>query len=303
MTLPALRPDDGTPPAALAATGVALGDVAEHLGFSVGAPSGEGWVGLDDVVGSGLLDWLAADLVATEGRRDVAGSYLGGHLAGPVVSRTVAAIALHQRCPDPHPAGVAVHLHADGWFDQVAFRRPTVAVLPGDPAAGQPGTLVVADPAALRAWWAERTSAAVGPLLESVRHRLPYGRRGLWGAVADAVAGTMLTVARATGRPGGQAWGEASALLDAMAAWAPVPLTRPTPFRVSRSGSDAWFTTKGTCCLYYRTVNAPDPCGEGYCSTCPLADPAHRRCKLAAWLDEQAASTPPDRADAMKREP
>lgn len=69
-----------------------------------------------------------------------------------MVSRTAAAIALHQRCPDPRPAGVAMHLRPDGWFDQFAFRRPTMAVLGDDPAADQPGALVVPDPAALRAW-------------------------------------------------------------------------------------------------------------------------------------------------------
>lgn len=271
----------------LAGTGARLGDAAEHLGFTVGPPQGEGWVALDELVASGLVDRMAAELRSSEGRGDVAGSYLGSRVAGPLVGRTVGALALERRCPDPDPANVAVHLHDDGWFDDFAFLSPRAALLADDPAAGEPGTVVVPDPAALRGWWAQRLTAAVGPLLDAVRARTPYGRRGLWGSVADRVGGAALTVARAMGQPGAAAWAEAVELLDALAGHAPVGLNRPGPLPVTTaSGREAWFTVKGTCCLYYLTVADPDPCGDGYCSTCPFTDPDHRQRKLAAWLDE-----------------
>lgn len=272
---------------ALADTGARLGAAAEHLGFAVAAPAGGGWVRLDTVVGSGLLDRMAADMVAIQGRRDVAGSYLGSHLVGPLVAATVGAVALDQRCPDPDPAGVAVHLHPDAWFDRLCFLRPRMAVLDHDGAAGQPDTVVLVDPAALRTWWAERLVAAIGPLLEAVAQRLGYARRGLWGAVTDRVAGVSMTVARARDRPGEQAWADTMSMLDALAEYAPVRLSRPSPFTVRTSaGGQAWFPVRGTCCLYYLTVDAPDPCGEGYCVTCPLTDPEHRHRKLAALLDD-----------------
>ena len=162
----------------LAGTGARLGHAAEHLGFGVGPPEGEGWVALDELVTSGLVDRMAAELRSSEGRADVAGSYLGSRLAGPLVGRTVGALALERRCPDPDPSNVAVHLHDDGWFDDLAFLEPRAAVLADDPAAGEPGTVAVSDPAALRAWWAPRLAGAVGPLLDAVRGRTPYGRRG-----------------------------------------------------------------------------------------------------------------------------
>jgi len=273
----------------LAETGARLGAVAEHLGFSVGPRRGEGWVGLDGIVASGLLDRLAAGLLASEGRGDVAGSYLGSRLAGPVVDATVGALVTDARCPDPSPANVAVHLHADGWFDGVHFLEQRAAVLSDDAAARESGTVVLPDPRALRNWWAEHLSASVAPLLDAVRERLPYGRRGLWGAVADRVGGAALTVARSVGRPGAVVWAEVVELLDALAVHAPVGLNRPDPFPVTApSGREAWFQVKGTCCLYYLTVEAPDPCGDGYCSTCPFTDPRHRYRQLAAWLDEHA---------------
>lgn len=277
----------------LAETGMRIGEVAEHLGFGAGPlPSGRGWARLDDAMASGLVERMAAGLVQSEGRRDVAGSYLGSRLAGPIVGRTVAGLLVDGRCPDPDPSNVAVHLHDDGWFDAVNFLGPRAAVLADDPAAGQPGTVVVPDPAALRDWWARVVTAAGGPLLEAVRQQLPYGRRGLWGSIADRVGGTALTVARASGRPGEAGWAAATELLDALAAYAPVPLTRPQPFPVSSAmGGDAMFSVKGTCCLYYLTVDSPDPCGEGYFTSCPFTDPDHRHRKLAAWLDEQEMGT------------
>ncbi|MEW6152945.1 MAG: (2Fe-2S)-binding protein [Actinomycetota bacterium] len=269
----------------LAETGARLSAAAGHLGFAVGAPQGKGWVGLDQVIGTGLLDHLATDLRASEGRADVAGSYLGARVSGPVVSATVGALVTDRRCPDPAPSNVALHLHEEGWFDALAFLEARAAVLADDPAAGEAGTVVVPDPAALRMWWAERLTASVGPLLEAVRDRTPYGRRGLWGSVADRVGGTALAVARSTGRAGLAAWAEAAELLDALAAQVPVGLNRPHPLPVTAAGGDeAWFQVKGTCCLYYLTVADPDPCGDGYCTTCPFTDPDHRHRKLADWL-------------------
>jgi len=276
-------------PSFLAETGARLGAAAEHLGFGVGPSDGDGWVVLDDVVASGLLDRMAAGLLASEGRRDVAGSYLGSRVVAPVVDATVGALVTDARCADPAPANVAVHLHADGWFDRLHFLAPRAAVLSDDSAAGEPGTVVVPDPRALREWWAEQLSASLAPLLDAVRERLPYGRRGLWGAVADRVAAAALIVARSVERPGAVVWAEVVELLDALAAHAPVRLNRPSPFPVTApSGREAWFQVKGTCCLYYLTVEDPDPCGDGYCSTCPFTEPGHRHRKLADWLDEHA---------------
>lgn len=272
---------------ALAETAGRVRALGRHLGFTVGMPEGRGWFVVSSVVEDGLVDRLAADLVGSVGRADVAGSYLGSHLTTPLVSRTVAAVTLDRRCPDPTAA--AVHLHADGWFDDVAFLGPAVAVLADDPAAGELHTVVVPDIGHLRAWWATRTAAAVAPLLEAVRARLPFGRRGLWGSVADAVAGTALAVTRAADAGSRTRWDDAVALLDALGAVAPVSLVRPTPFMVEWSGGETCMAVRGTCCLYFRTVAQPDPAGDGYCTSCPLVDDDHRHRRWASWLEDRGA--------------
>lgn len=274
---------------ALADTAARVGAVAEHLHFEVAPPEGPGWFVLSSVLEAGLLDRLAAELVESVGRRDVAGSYLGSHLTSPVVSRAVSAVALDRRCPDLDAATVSVHLHADGWFDGVAFGGATVAVLAGDPVAGEPGTVELSDLAELRTWWAVRTAAAVTPLLDAVRARLGFGRRGLWGSVADAVARASLTMARVNGVDPATSWHDAAALVDALAQVAPVPLVRPTPFMVEWSGGTSCLAVRGTCCLYFRTVADPDPRGEGFCTSCPFMDDDHRHRRWSDWLEEEAA--------------
>jgi hypothetical protein len=281
-----------TPTSALAGLGRRLAEFDAHLGFGVGSPEVDGWFGFDELVRSGLVDRLAAQLVAREGRRDVAGSYLGSHLASPVVRTTVASILLERRCPDPSPANVVVHLDEDGCFDRVSFRRPTMVVLAGDVASADPSAVVVSDPAALVTWWAGRVVATLGPLFDGVRRRLPYGRRGLWGAVADRVAAVAMAVSRSTAMSGQAAWDDASDLLDALGRRVPVGITRPQPLPVLHpGGGEGWFVVRGTCCLYYRTVADPDPCGDGYCTTCPFTDPDHRRRKLAGVLAESDRPT------------
>ncbi len=271
---------------ALADTAARVAKLAEHLAFRVDPSEDTGWLVLESLVEDGIVDRLVDHLLASVGRPEVAGSYLGSHLTNPVISRAVAPLALDRRCPELDPAAVAVHLHADGWFDDVAFLGPTVAVVVGDPAAGQPGTIVLPDIAGLRAWWAVRTVAAVAPLLEAVRARLPFGRRGLWGSVADSVASASLAVARATGADARPSWDEAVALLDALAGVTPVSFVRPTPFMVEWSGGEACMAVRGTCCLYFRTVAEPDPTGEGYCTSCPFVDDDHRRRRWTSWLEE-----------------
>ncbi len=175
---------------ALADTGAELSALAEHFGY-VTETEGRGWMSLHDVLAGDVVDHVAAELLAGEGRTDVAGSCLGSRLAGPLVTTTVAALAHARRCPDPHPAGVALHQHEDGWFDRVAFTSGRLAVLADDPAACSPGTVVVPDPSALGSWWARRTTSAVAPLLDAARARLATGRRGQWGALADARHGHL----------------------------------------------------------------------------------------------------------------
>ncbi|UWP78894.1 hypothetical protein Dfulv_27390 [Dactylosporangium fulvum] len=141
-----------------------------------------------------------------------------------------------------------------------------------------------ADEAALDAWWAQRTAAALAPLLAAVRARAPFGLRNLWGSVADEVTGTAIRVAQLAGRDAEAAWARAQRLLDALAPHAPVTPARGTPCPVRHPGGRQLFQVRGTCSLYYRSMV------ETYCDTCPLRDDDSRQRRLRAYLIESQAA-------------
>lgn len=270
MTHVTMQPSAATAEAVLTETGSRLAEINKKFGFDTSVPPEEtDWVCLGAAEESGFVEDLGARLLEVLGRPNVAGSYLGARLTDPLVSRTVAALLTDRRCPDPALRDVFVH-RRDVKIDRIAFTG-SVAVLGDDPRAGCPGVVVLEDLAALRAWWAERVVDAVDPLLNSVRRRFRFGLRGLWGAVAGRVGSTAVALDRGRGGSGETGWRAAELLLDALAAYAPVRIVRPTPLAVNWSGGTSCFSVKGTCCLKYLVKPECDlATGSGFCSACPL---------------------------------
>ncbi len=271
----------------LAATLARLRHLDEYLVAEVGPPRREGWYDLDRVVDDGHLDTWLKHLVRThDGQRDVAGAYLGSWLAGALVAVPMSTLVLERRVPHVG-AGMWLHRHDDGWFDRVAFASAPVAILADDPDADHPHTVVTGDHASLAEQFAESLVKQLSPLLWAVRQRASYGLRGLWGAVADNIAGAALRAARQSGTDGWAAWAQAQVVLDHVAAREATLRRRPMPFPVSWSGGEALFQVNGTCCLYYKTQDGPlDPDGDSYCTTCPFRYDDSRLVRLRLHLEE-----------------
>ncbi|MBP2707833.1 (2Fe-2S)-binding protein [Microbispora sp. RL4-1S] len=121
----------------------------------------------------------------------------------------------------------------------VAATRVTVAVLPGDPLAGTPGTVVVPDAAT-----AVREALADGqrPLITALGALTKVGERTLWGSTAEAVVHPLVLL-------GDQA-GAARLLED---------IGPPVAGLVTAEGDGF---RRRTCCLWI-TLPEADPC-----STC-----------------------------------
>ncbi|OJF15841.1 hypothetical protein BG844_02365 [Couchioplanes caeruleus subsp. caeruleus] len=269
---------------ALAATAARLSGLDAAAGFDVGLEPGGDWVALAAATDSGHLDaWLAA-LVSLHGRRPLAGSLLGLQLARAVIAPTVAALVLDRRCPDPAIDNLVVRVDAVTGLDGCAVRRPTVALLPTDPAATGRDSIVRADEDDLHQWWARRAAATLAPILTAVRARAPFGIRRLWGAVSDEVTGTAIEIAQLAGRDPYPAWRYAQRLLAALSVHAPVALTRARPFPVAVPGGEVLCQVRGTCCLSYRSTTAAGPPADRYCDTCPLRDDQSRHRRLHDWL-------------------
>jgi hypothetical protein len=217
-----------------------------------------------------------------------AGSLLGEALIRAVVLAPVASMVLDRRCPDPSTDNLAARLDDAGDFARSAVLRPTMAVLPTDPAATHPDSVVVSD---MIGWWAERTGTTLAPLLKAVRTRAPFGLPALWGAVSDEVTSITMWVGQLAGRPPQGLWTQAERLIDALAPHAPVRMARPRPFPVAHPAGQRWFRVRGTCCLSYRSALAEGPAPERFCSTCPLRDDESRRGHLYDYLTDLAAGS------------
>lgn len=265
-------------------------DGADPPRVVVGDPVGDRWFDLDQLDAG--LEALAADLAPhAAGRRDYLAASVASAVAGSVVTAAWVPLLVERRLPELSADNLVVHRHSDeGWLDRVAIRRPACLALAGDPAAHHPDLTVVAGLGELHRRFADGMVAVVGPWFDAVRARLPFGRAGMWGQLADGLCGTSLWTARRAGLDQAAAWDEAHAVVDLVAARVPVLRARPRWFPVRWRGGETAFQVKGTCCLWYRTQAEPDPCGEGYCTTCPFRPDGVRRARLAAWLEEEAAA-------------
>jgi hypothetical protein len=281
----------------LAATLQALNDRESRILLSNGdwPPGGQDWFPVSRIIEDPKLvgSWIDALLAGeANGRRDVAGSYLSGWFGGMLASTAACSLILQGRTWPLYAAGVALHRHPDGWFDRLALRSPAVLVLAGDPADGHPDARVFDDVDQLRSRLAEEIMRLVEPLFVSIRAATRYPLRSMWGSLADGIVGQALWTVRSSGDSGRVAWSEATDLLDQLAGRVPLLKTRPTPVPVDWSNGSAYLWVKGTCCLYFKAYEGkPDPCGEGYCNSCPFRQDASRLRRWAAWLEEEAAGT------------
>lgn len=178
-----------------------------------------------------------------------------------------------------------MHRHDEGWFDLVAFETTRVFVTAADAAASHPDAVVIDGPDQIRLL-ARGLLDRLTLVLDAVRASAPFGRSGLWGSVADELAGAALGAARAAGTDAGDAWHLAQGAIDVIAEEWRWLRARPRLFTVTTSDGSSAFSVKGTCCLYYKTqLQPPDPCGDSYCNTCPFRDDHSRHRRLVASLD------------------
>jgi hypothetical protein len=121
------------------------------------------------------------------------------------------------------------------------------AVLPGDPLAGAPGTIVVADPgAAIRA----ALLAGQSPVIKAIGRLTRVGERNLWGSTAEALAHPLTACA------GFLPPADARELLAAVG--------RPVDGLLGFSG-DGY--RRRTCCLWI-TLPGTKPCATCCVSSC-----------------------------------
>lgn len=168
------------------------------------------------------------------------------------------------------------------------FATPTVvdarlAVLPGDPAAGHPGTVTVHDADEQLERAGRALFSTVEPLVDALHRHSRAGKRTLWGWVLDTLHFYMLNPARYLGRDAEGAWELASRLADAVVAAGAVTRKRPRLFPFAPEHPRGTWAVRGTCCFDYKG----DP-EHGFCTTCPLKCDSERQEDLSEWLSNPA---------------
>lgn len=275
----------------LGATLAHLDSEDEYCRYRLGMPSDAGWFCLDSITSEeGWLDeWVRQINKSEGGPAAMTGSFLASWIAGMVVEPAARALLSQRRTWPLDPCRLFVHRHEDGWLDGLSVASPAVRMLQDDPQAGHPDAIVVEDEAALRRNFATEAVAVLTPLFGAVRARTPYGVRGMWGAVADSIAGGATWRARQHDEDGAAAFGRAMELVAILATQTSNLRVRPKLVPVEWSAGVHHFSCKGTCCLWYQSQESPDPSGEGYCSSCPKRSPESQAQRWARWLEEQAA--------------
>lgn len=281
-------PADTTSP--LAETVKRINALNTYRTYRMGIPDDtEGWVRLSRFADAGMLSTWFEALVGHLDDRHAAAVALGRTVVSTVVLPWAFPVLVESRFPLGSADDTAVHRHAQGWIDAVAYGYERVAVLPDDPAAGWSDVEVVPDREALLDALAEKL-VEVEPFFAALRSVYRLGWAVLWGELADQVGTAALWLARLMNRNRWAAWRDAEMIFDRLQIRQAQARVRPRVFPVAWSGGEELFAVRGTCCLNYRTVKEPTPEGKEYCTTCPLRSDTWRMPLLQEQLEGKPAT-------------
>jgi len=117
----------------------------------------------------------------------IAAEQVAATLIHAIVGRVLAPFALDGRVWDPGLDNLWLHQDSDGCVDWAGVADDTLRVLPGDRAAGGPGTVVLPCEAAMAVWTAHRAVTALTAVHTAVDRCAPLGGARFWSMVGRAV--------------------------------------------------------------------------------------------------------------------
>ena len=234
----------------------------------------EGWLPATERIHPGpAVDDLVARATATSQteRADIGGTLLAEGYAWALAVRAVGTLLFGELVPAMAPDEVWIELAAgDATITGVAFAGGAYGIA-GDPRAGDPSLVVLADAAALLACLHEELRAHLAPLLATISDATGRPLRALWRSAGDRLGGAFLWLGEVVGVRE-RAWDLGTRCMQASG-----PLAVGAGFRVLEHAGIAEPTrNRRSCCLIWRAD------GQGTCFTCPLTPEADRRARLEA---------------------
>ena len=247
-----------------------LKTLSAYINLQVGQMDGEGWYSHADL-GRGDSPQLAFLLERIGARtnchdRQFSATAFISSYSGQMTAAGIGSYLTARRVPDFSPENVRLHFDDNVCHDQLALVEGRFFALPDDPDAGQSHVTVVEDIDALRDELRIQIEAHMANIIGALKLKTGMGKRGLWGLVADRLAGNLIYACKLLGQQE-----RCQRELDALIYVVGSHLNGKTDMiTLEHAGKSEMFLTRGACCQYYK---AP---GYSYCATCPLQKPEER---------------------------
>jgi len=177
-----------------------------------------------------------------------------------------------RRVPSLQPRQLCFRLES-GALQEVALRPGRFWCLPGDPDAGHPDAVPVADEASLGAVLRHEVIAHATRFLAVYGPQVRFGRHTQWAEVTDRLDKALLLAGHAFGSPQAGAADARLVLADGAK-----PLTSASRIRqvTDDHGRTHWTRRRGSCCFLYALPGVEHPC-----ASCPRLSDAERARILA----------------------
>ncbi|MBX3084522.1 MAG: (2Fe-2S)-binding protein [Anaerolineae bacterium] len=264
----------------LADTFERLKALSSYINLQIGQPTGDGWYSHSDLARSDsphlatLLERIRTK-IGCDDRQFGATAFISSY-SWQMTAASIGCYFTARRVPDLSPDNLRMHFDDNVWHDQLAFLEGRFYALPDDPEAGQPHVTVVENMDALRDEMRLQTEAHLADVIGALKLKTGMGKRGLWGLVADRLAGNLIYACQVLGQPE-----RCRSELDALIHVPGSHLNGKTDVMTfEHAGHREQFLTRGACCQYYK---AP---GYGYCATCPLQKPEERERRMREHLEQ-----------------
>lgn len=160
----------------------------------LGRHSRRRWVPLENAVDGGRVELMFRNYFAESGDIRFATYLVADAFSHAVLGRAVASFVTTGRVWDTGAENMAVRTDIEGGLDWAGVRDTTMRVLPGDPAAGQPGAVVLPCERSLAQWLACRSRTTLATVFEGLSEVSNCGVDTLWSMAGECVLGAATIV-------------------------------------------------------------------------------------------------------------
>jgi ferric iron reductase protein FhuF len=267
-----------TPLSPIAADFERLNTLNEYVSLQTGRPDGENWYSPEEFTqpDSPALDEILGRIRGKTGcddRHFLAASFAGGYVWQMAVVGVGCFLAAH-RLPDLSADNLRMRFDDNGWNDRLSFIRERFYALSDDSEATDSNALVVDNNDMLRDLLRQQMENHMSRVIDALKAKTTMGKRGMWGIVADRMAGIVIHATEQLGQSE-TCEHEVEALIQV----ADSPLKGKTGvMRAEHNGHQEMYLKRGSCCQYYKVP------GYGYCITCPLQSKEERERRMREYV-------------------